>query len=313
MFPVIITFMLLAVVAALTMPLFRRSANPLLVGNEADIDEERVNLDIERQTLLRTLSELEVNYSQGKVSLADYERLKLGYEHRLLKVLDRLDAIPWTAQGSAKQKTSKQKKNHVSASNKGHWVAIGMVGLIVAAGSSGIYELVHWKFDRDATSGGGVPAQAMPPIDPLKMVARLEKRLKENPDDLQGQVMIGRSYGALERWEDAMTAWRKVLELDPRHYTAHFQMGEILLRTTALTNPRDAEEALFHIDKALIVTPQDASVLWLRGWSLVAMGRNSEADETWTEAFQYIPQGTEESETVKKALQNLRAGKFPSS
>ncbi|HIE66319.1 MAG: hypothetical protein ABGX83_09355 [Nitrospira sp.] len=308
MFPAIITFMLLGVVGVLAMPLFRRSANPLLVGNEAEIDEERVNLDIERQTLLRTLSELEVNYSQGKVALGDYERLKLGYEHRFLKVLDRLDAIPWTGKIAPKQK-----KSRVPSSTKGHWVSIGMVVLLVAAGSSGLYELVFWKFDRDATSRGGVPAQPMPPIDPVAMVARLEKRLKENPDDLQGQVMIGRSYGALERWEDALTAWRKVLELDPRHYTAHFQMGEILLRTTALTNPKDAEKALFHIDKALIVTPQDASVLWLRGWSLVALGRTFEADETWTEAFQYIPQGTEESETVKKALQNLRAGKFPSS
>ncbi len=309
MFPAIITFMLLGVVAMLAMPLIRRSANPLLVGNEADIDEERVNLDIERQTLLRTLSELEVNYSQGKVSLGDYERLKLGYEHRLVNILDRLDAFSRTG-----KITQKKKKSRGPSSNKGHWLAIGMIGLLVAAGSPGIYELVYWKFDRDATSGGGVPAsQQMPPIDPVAMVARLEKRLKENPDDLQGQVMIGRSYGALERWEDAKAAWRKVLELDPRHYIAHFQMGEILLRTSALTDPRDAEEALFHIDKALIVTPQDASVLWLKGWSLVALGRTFEADEIWTEAFQYIPQGTEESETVKKALQNLRAGKFPSS
>jgi cytochrome c-type biogenesis protein CcmH len=307
MFPVIITLMLMAVVGLLAMPLFRRSANPLLVGNAAELDAEWVDLDIERQTLLRTLSELEVNYSQGKVSLGDYERLKLGYEHRLITVLDRLDAIPRMG-----QITPKQRKNRAPSSNKGHWVAIGMVGLLVAAGAPGLYELVYWKFDRDATSGGGVPAQAMPPIDPEKMVARLEKRLKENPDVLKDQVMIGRSYVALERWEDAKKAWRKVLELDPRHYTAHYQMGELLLRTSALSDPRDAEQALFHIDKALIVTPQDAGVLWLRGWSLVAMGRTSEADETWTEAFQYIPQGTEESETVKQALQNLRAGKFPS-
>lgn len=188
-----------------------------------------------------------------------------------------------------------------------------MVALLVAAGSSGLYELVFWKFDRDAVSAGGGPAQPMPLVDPVAMVARLEKRLKENPDDVQGQVMIGRSYMALERWDDAKKTWKKVLELDPRNYTAHYRLGELLLRSSTLSNTADAEKALFHIDKALIVTPQDASILWLRGWSLVTLGRTFEADEAWTEAFQYIPRGTEESETVKQALQNLRAGKFPSS
>lgn len=306
MFPAIIILLLMGVIGSLAYPLFRKSGIALIVGDEAVLDEERVDLDIERQTLLGTLSELEVDHSQGKVSRADYDRLKLGYEHRLVAVLDRLDAMSVSGQVSPKRKGKRP-----PVARRVPWVIMGVVALVVAAGSSGIYELVHWKFDRDAVSGGGVPAQPMPPIDPEKMVARLEKRLKENPDDLQGQVMLGRSYVALERWEDAKKTWKKVLELDPRNYTAHYQMGELLLRTTALSNARDAEEALAHIDKALIVTPQDAGVLWLRGWSLVALGRTSEADETWTEAFQYIPQGTEESETVKQALQNLRAGKFP--
>lgn len=308
MFPAIITLMLMSVIGALATPLFRKSGMPLIVGDEAALDEERVDIDIERQTLLGTLSELEVDHSQGKVSPADYERLKLGYEHRLVAILDRIDAMSGTAQA-----TPKQGRKRPLPSRSVHWVVIGAMALLVAAGSSGIYELVHLKFDRDAVSGGGVPAQPMPPIDPEKMVARLEKRLKENPDDLQGQVMIGRSYMALERWDDAKKSWEKVLELDPRNYTAHYRLGELLLRSSALGNTSDAEAALAHIDKALIVTPQDASILWLRGWSLVVLGRTAEADEAWTEAFQYIPQGTEESETVKKALQNLRAGVMPGS
>ncbi|MFQ5579607.1 MAG: tetratricopeptide repeat protein [Nitrospiria bacterium] len=306
-FSVIIALMFLGVFAILAFPLFRNPGIALVVGDEAVIDEERVNTDIERQTLLSTLSVLEVDHSQGKVSLVDYESLKLGYEHRLAAVLDRLDAMSSKAQVAPKRKGGTSRTPRQIP-----WIVIGIMAFLVAGGSSGIYELVHYKFDRDATSGGGAPAQAMPPIDPVKMVARLEKRLKENPDDLEGQVMIGRSYVALERWEDAKKAWRKVLELDPRHYTAHYQMGELLLRTSALSDVAQAEEALGHIDKALIVTPQDAGILWLRGWSLVALGRTSEADEAWTEAFQYIPQGTEESETVKQALRNLREGKFPS-
>ena len=49
----------------------------------------------------------------------------------------------------------------------------------------------------------------------MEMVAKLEARLKENPDDLQGQIMAGRSYQALGRTAEAQQAWAKVLELDP--------------------------------------------------------------------------------------------------
>lgn len=306
MFPVAAALMLMAVIAALAYPFWRKSQIALIVGQEASLDEERVDLEIERQTLLGTLSELEIDHAQGRIETADYQRLKLGHEHRLAKVLDRLDLF---AQKNIGRPKTKGVRTPALGAN---WIAILSVGLLVAAGSSGIYRLVHWKFERQEFSAAaqGGPSSPMP-INPAEMVARLEERLKSNPNDLQGQIMAGRSYMALERWEDAEKAWRKVLELDQRNDTAHYSLGEILIRTTAPGNRAVAEEALAHFDKALIMVPQDPSVLWARGIALIQLERYAEADEAWTEAFQYIPQGTESSEMVKKALQDLRAGRMP--
>jgi cytochrome c-type biogenesis protein CcmH len=139
------------------------------------------------------------------------------------------------------------------------------------------------------------------------MVARLEKRLKEDPDNLQTQMMAGRSYMVLERWEDAKRAWEKVLALDERSHTAHYAIGEILIRTAA-GEPSLYEEALTHFDKALINTPQDPVILWARGVALVQLERPAEADEAWTAALQAIPPDVESAEMVRKALQALRAG-----
>ena len=47
------------------------------------------------------------------------------------------------------------------------------------------------------------------------MVARLESRLKENPDDVQGQMMAGRSYVALNRVEEARAAYENGTETGP--------------------------------------------------------------------------------------------------
>lgn len=305
MFPIAAALMLIAVMSYLVYPLWRKSQAHLIVGEEAAMNEEEVNLGIEKQTLLRTLSELEIDFAQGKVVSPDYERLKLGHEHRLVKVLDRLDAI------SRIEPIEKRGKGLGAPLFGANWVAILAVGILTTAGAAGAYNLVHWKFERQqfASAGDGGPGGG--PINPAEMVARLEERLKKNPDDLQGQLMAGRSYMALERWGDAEKAWKKVLEMDGRNYTAHYSLGEILIRTNPPGNIKVAEEALEHFDKALISVPQDASVLWARGIALIQLERYAEADEAWTEAFQYIPPGTESSEMVKKALQDLRAGRLP--
>ena len=312
LFPALTAALLITVVLVLVYPLLRRRTTALVVGEAAALDEERVNLDIERQTLVAALADLEVDFGQGKIAAADYNRLKLGHEHRLITVLDRLDALK-KAKPSRRGRPPQGKQPGVASPSLGKtWAMVAVLGVFVVTGATGVYKLVHWQFERKATaSDEGMPA-AMP-INPEEMVARLEKRLQENPDDLQGQIMAGRSYMALQRWGDAKRAWNKVLELDPRNYTAHYRLGEILLSEPSGGGAKVAEEALAHFDKALISVPQDASVLWAKGIALLQLGRISEADEAWTEAYQYIPPETDSARMVKKALADLRAGRLPTS
>lgn len=305
MFPVSAGLMVMAVILILLYPMWRRSKTALIVGDEAALDEERVDLQIEKESLLRTLSDLEVDYAQSKVSAGDYGRLKLGHEHRLVEVLDRLDALAGIGLVPPKSKKSQSAPRGPSA------VFIGLLGLILIAAASGMYQLVQWKLERQQLAAAGEGAAAMPPINPAEMVARLEERLKKNPNDLQGQLMAGRSYTALQRWEDAGKAWRKALELDERNDAAHYGLAEVLIRTADPNDRTVYQEALDHLDKALINVPQDPSVLWARGVVLIHLERYPEADEAWTEAYKYIPPGTESAEFVKKALQDLRSGRAP--
>jgi len=300
-----VTALLVGVIGILVLPLFRDTEIVLIEGQAAAIDEEQVNIEIERQTIAASLSELEVDFSQGKVSISDYEVLKLKFEHRLLDILDKLELFKKGVSQGIKRKKSKLQPRGKK------WLSMALLALLVGGGSIGTYQLVQWKLERQtfASESGAMPSG--PAIDPKVMVARLEKKLKENPDDLQGQLMIGRSYMAMERWDDARKAWKKVLELDPKNYSAHYRLGEVILNDPKTGTMEEAEEALMHFDKALISVPQDASILWARGIVLLQMGRTFEADEAWTEAFQYIPRGTPSSEMVKKALEDLRAGRTP--
>ena len=271
-------------------------------------DQEKIDLEIEKESLLHSLSELEDERVQGKFSESDYLRLKAIDEYRLAKVLTRLDQL--TTPSRAASSTKSSKKPHTPPGIG--WASALTLGLLVLGGSSSIYSFLHWKEEQARVAveqRGPSPGQGMP--NPLEMVARLEERLKENPNDLQGQIMAGRSYLALKRIEEAKKAWAKVVELDPRNHEAHFNVAVILIDTAETGQLANYENALEHLEKALIKFPREPALLWYKGLALVHLQRFSEADESWTTSFQNMVPGTQDAEMVKQALQSLRQGRAP--
>jgi cytochrome c-type biogenesis protein CcmH len=312
MFVVGAVVILAAVAVLLTYPLWRKSQEIMAMGHEADQDQERVELEIEKQTLLSSLAELDQDLAQGRLLEDDHRRLKAINEHQLVEVLNKQDAFSRKSPGRSRPKSERLSIRSVDM----RWTVSFVLGLLVIGAASGLYTYVNgiigleaqktaMEQQGQAVAGG----QGMP--NPLEMVARLEKRLAENPNDLQGQIMAGRSYMTLQRIGEAKKAWAKVIELEPGNHEAHYYLGLILLNTTQPGDPRIYQEALSHFDIALVKVPREPAVLWYRGVALVHLGRYSEADESWTNAFQNLPPGSEDAEFVKKQLQSLRAGNLP--
>lgn len=308
MFAILIGLMLAIVMLVLSHPFWSKNQASMPVGYDVSEDQERTDLEVERQILLNSLSELDVDLAQGGLAQTDYQRLKATDERRLLQILDKLDR---PAQADRTPAARKEKPSPQLAPVM-HWTGSALLGLLVIGSASGIYYYLHWKQTaalQSAQRQAGAGGQGMP--DPREMVARLEARLKTNPNDLQGQIMAGRSYLAMERIEDATKAWNKVLELDPKNYEAHFNLGVILLQKRKIDDPKIFQEALVHFDAAMIGIPQEPAVLWYKGVALVHLKRYKEAEESWTGAFQNLAPGTEDAKFVKQALDNLRTGKPP--
>jgi cytochrome c-type biogenesis protein CcmH len=305
MVTVAVGLLLLAVGVALALPWFRRDPEPIPVGYAADQDQEHIDLVIERESLIRSLKELEIEHGQGRLLDADYARLKATDERRLLEVLDRIEALagavpvqPVAVEGSA----------HLTPGRR--WLAAAAPAVVVLVASASIYAFLQWQQARawDAVSAQAGPA-GVP--DPRQMVARLEERLRANPNDLEGQIMAGRSYMALDRLPDAKQAWTKVLELDPRNHEAHYSLGVIMINTRKFDDPELFQEALAHFDRALINVPMEPAVNWYRGLALWYLKRYRETEDAWSTAVQNLPPGSEDAEFVKGALVKLRAGQVP--
>jgi cytochrome c-type biogenesis protein CcmH len=302
---ILIVALIAGVLFTLIWPLRRQAESPILLGPDAASNQERVDLELEREILLSSLAELEIDRVRDKLSAQDYDRLKATDERRLLQVLEKLDAL--AAQESVALRVTR--KAAAPPRTSLHWAATTAVALFVLGGTAGIYLQLFSLQQARATAVQQQMGQGMP--DPKEMVARLEARLKDNPNDLQGQIMAGRSYMALERPADAMRAWAKVVELDPQNAEAHFNIGVILLTTRKTDDPTLLQEALDHFNIAYAKLPQEPGLLWYRGIVFVHQKRFKEADEAWTATYQNLQPGSEDAKFVRQALEQLRAGKPP--
>ena len=302
-FIIICFVILIVVIAAISSPFWKKDpTTPELISQEAAEDQERADLSVEREVLRQSLQELDVELAQGRLEQEDYDRLKATDERRLIDVLDRLEALAAT---QTHESSTEQTKKTGTA-----WGSAIAASLIVLVLSVGIYSFLQWRTINRLVD---VQAQmATPQVpDPREMVARLEARLKENPDDVQGQMMAGRSYMALNRVDDAKKAYEKVLELDARNHEAHYNLGIIMIEERKFDDPKIFEAALKHFDVVLVDLPNQPGVNWYKGLALWYLKRHRETEEFWATAYKNLKPDSQDAEFVKQALVKLREGETP--
>lgn len=301
-FNIVCVVLLTGVIAAVASPFWRKdgeTSDP--TGREAEDDQERADLLIERDVLQHSLRELDVELAQGRLEQEDYQRLQATDERRLLEVLTRLDALADPVPQPLLPEHLPRKKRA--------WGSAIVTGLVVASLSMGIYGFLQWRMvSRLVDIQAGMAAQAP---DPAAMVARLEARLKENPDDVQGQLMAGRSYMVMDRMDDAKKAYLKVLDLSPRNREAHYNLGVIMIEQRQFDDPNIFQAALEHFDVVLVDLPNQPGVNWYKGLALWYLKRHREAEECWATAYNNLPPDSPDADFVKQALTKLRNGETP--
>jgi len=94
------------------------------------------------------------------------------------------------------------------------------------------------------------------------MVDRLAQRLKAQPDDVQGWMMLARSYIVLARYPEAVDAYKKADALRPNEPTILADMAYAV----AMANHRNLQgEPLAILQRALAIDPKFPKALALAG------------------------------------------------
>ena len=94
------------------------------------------------------------------------------------------------------------KKDQASTAQSS-WTAMAVIGVLVVGGAATYVSLSNWPW----SNAPQIEAAASGPDSPLAMVERLKKRLDQNPQDLEGWLMLGRSYVVLDQVPLAIRAY----------------------------------------------------------------------------------------------------------
>jgi len=120
-------------------------------------------------------------------------------------------------------------------------------------------------------------ATGMPDIE--EMVNTLALRLAENPDDLAGWKMLGRSYMQLENFPGAVSAFERAVEMESAENGQTLSdLGEAIL----MGNPRELSGRAGQLfENALALTPGNGKALFYSGMAAAQRGDNLLAADRW--------------------------------
>ncbi len=133
------------------------------------------------------------------------------------------------------------------------------------------------------------------------MVARVEKRVQDNPQDVKGWKTLGKSYGVLNRSLDSAHAYAKAAALDS-------QDAQLLMNYfNAVVKAADANEldnARIFFAQLVDQNPQHLDALFLSGSLARVAGDKQEAKKFWN---LLLPQLTTDSAAYENVLKNIKA------
>jgi len=144
-------------------------------------------------------------------------------------------------------------------------------GVLVIGAAAALYPLwSNWNWHA--------PAQAQVSPDVLAMVARLEQHMRDQPNDMRGWLMLGRSYVALQRFDDATQAYGRAHGLDANNVDAMLGLGEAMsMGAGGDITPSAAE--LF--EEAVKLAPDNPKALLYGGFAAAERGDRAVARSRW--------------------------------
>jgi cytochrome c-type biogenesis protein CcmH len=153
-------------------------------------------------------------------------------------------------------------------------------------------------------------AEAMSPAERQEMirgmVGGLAARLEQQPDDIEGWRMLGRSWAILGDSAKSAEAYRQAASRSPDDAAVQVEYAEALLAQQSMDQP-PSPEAVAQLRHILELDPDNPVALFHLGRAAAANGDNSAAARHWQRLLARLPADTPVRMELERLLQGLHA------
>ena len=268
---VVIAVLFVAVALGFVLPpLLRRQAQRPAASRDA------ANAGIYREQL----DELRADLERGAIDRAQFDRARLDVERR---IVDEHERSAVSLESGRRLKTA---------------LAIGIAIPLVAG-------LAYWKFGapQALTGEAVVDARNVTPDQILGMVKKLAARMEQTPDDVEGWVMLGRSYSVLGMHAEAARAYERAVKLAPGDPNLLADYADNL----AMASGRSlAGKPMEVIQQALRIDPKNVKALALAGSAEFERRDYRAAVGYWERILAVVPPESDFARSVNASIEEAR-------
>lgn len=152
---------------------------------------------------------------------------------------------------------------------------VATIIVFTVALSAGMYDAVGRP---DVPSGrSGVNNGDLPPMDDV--IVSLEARLAENPDDINGWNMLGRTYMTMRNYEAAAETYEKLMEIEGAQ-NAQTMVDLAIAISNRDQKPIEGRTASL-VENALALDPNNQAALFYAGVAAANRGETDLAADRW--------------------------------
>lgn len=150
-----------------------------------------------------------------------------------------------------------------------------------------------------AAPAAGEARHSVTPEQIEARVAALSERLKAEPANAEGWVMLGRSYVVLGRFRDAATAWRRANDLLPGNPSLLADLADVVAMSQG---KRLSGEPATYIQQALDADPRHVKTLALAGSAAFEARDYAGARAYWERLVALVPAGSEIARSMQGSI-----------
>jgi cytochrome c-type biogenesis protein CcmH len=263
-------FFIAVAMAFVLPPLLRRDVRP------GQVDRKKANVAI----YYDQLAELKADLDSGELDAAQYEDARREIEKRLSEDVP-MESAP------------------VAAAQAGRWPGFVLAGAIPILAISlyvGLGNPEALLMSRAQAPAAAERSQH----DAAPMIAALEAKLKEKPDDAAGWYMLARSYAAIGNFGEAARAYAKASELFPEDARLLADYADAL----AMAQGQNLQgKPLELINKALKLNANDEKALNLAASAAYQSKDFAKAASYWRQLLKLIPPDADIVKDIAAAIE----------